>query len=410
MAPVPPLDLSNSPDFSISSLELDRRSQSVANDLPHFLSTLTLSQREALNPPSPFSSAEKRSISPIEAGQLLRSRDAAPSTGTFVPGAGEIPPNAINNKGMLALFALLGVGMVLSSIWFFFWAKNGGFKFREGDWDDYKSTVLRRKGPNGTTLSNATKSTNLGGGSIVGEYDRDDDGAFNNEKTGRRGGKAKKGAADARGKQVPQKKNAGRHDDDVRAYRHEKPARVGGLNRQADGSYHDYTATEPSEFVYPQTPQKKTTKPANKAGANKKHPYGAANKNESISSMFSDDSHRPLRSSPAHNRHSAQSSPAQTPNRSRQHSPTKRQSHQAPPPAHPHSRTSMPGSYTEPLDFDSRYSASDNGTAESRGTKAYFHPIPGLSPEAKKGANGFRRGGGRRRDSLSDSEGETNFS
>ena len=71
----------------------------------------------------------------------------------------------------------------------------------------------------------------------------------------------------------------------------------------------------------------------------------------------------------------------------------------------------MPGSfYTEPLDFESRYSAtnSDAGmTEDSRGTKAYFHPIPGLGSDAGRApAGGFRRGRGRR-DSLSDSEGET---
>ena len=58
--------------------------------------------------------------------------------------------------------------MVIAGLWFFFWAKNGGFQFQEGDWDDYKSTVLRRKGPDGRTLSNATKSTKLGGSTIAG--------------------------------------------------------------------------------------------------------------------------------------------------------------------------------------------------------------------------------------------------
>jgi len=61
---------------------------------------------------------------------------------------------------------------VITGIWFFFWAKNGGFYFKEGDWEDYKSTILRRKGPNGTTLSGATPSTNLGGGSVVGRKQR----------------------------------------------------------------------------------------------------------------------------------------------------------------------------------------------------------------------------------------------
>lgn len=50
-------------------------------------------------------------------------------------------------------------------------------------------------------------------------------------------------------------------------------------------------------------------------------------------------------------------------------------------------------------------------TEDSRGTKAYFHPIPGLGTEGRggSGGGGFRRGRGRR-DSLSDSEGETNVS
>ena len=94
----------------------------------------------------------------------------------------------------------------------------------------------------------------------------------------------------------------------------------------------------------------------------------------------------------------------------------------------------MPGTYnqayTEPLDFESRYSAtaSEAGqTEDSRGTKAYFHPIPGLGGAGSRshggyaaasgggGGGGFRRGGvggmGRgRRDSLSDSDGETEMS
>ena len=40
--------------------------------------------------------------------------------------------------------------------------------------------------------------------------------------------------------------NRNGHDDDVRAYRHEKPAKVGGLNREADGAYH----TDHTEFSY----------------------------------------------------------------------------------------------------------------------------------------------------------------
>lgn len=70
----------------------------------------------------------------------------------------------------------------------------------------------------------------------------------------------------------------------------------------------------------------------------------------------------------------------------------------------------MPGHYTEPLDFSSAPSRSDyqysNVETEDSGTKSYHHPIPGLS-------KGYRRNGGRgrRRDSLSDSDGdETRYS
>lgn len=71
----------------------------------------------------------------------------------------------------------------------------------------------------------------------------------------------------------------------------------------------------------------------------------------------------------------------------------------------------MPGSssYTEPLDFEGRYTAGGSEAETDQGTKAYFHPIPGLSAGSGGGGGGggFRRGGGRgRRDSLSDSEGE----
>lgn len=155
--------------------------------------------------------------------------------------------------------------MVIASIWFFFWAKNGGFVWREGDWEDYKSTVLRRKGPDGKTLSNATKSTKLGGRSVRGggsvwakpekggrreqRYDEEDaltdwSGEYRDEKVGytaTSGGHGKTG----------RKHKHPNHDDnktdaDVLAYRAEQPARVGGLNRAPDGSHYDYSATASS--------------------------------------------------------------------------------------------------------------------------------------------------------------------
>ncbi|KAL8660425.1 MAG: hypothetical protein Q9202_006552 [Teloschistes flavicans] len=357
-------------------------------------------------------------ISPLQANSFLYARDAAPDDHHFQHGSGAFDPRTINNRGFFALFALLGAGLVLASIWFFFWAKNGGFHFKKGDWDEYKSTVLRRKGPNGTTLSGATRSTKLGGGSIVADGSRDGD--FEdipiNEKGG--GKKAKKA------KRAAPRGSKNNHDEDVRAYRHEKPARVGGLNREPDASYHHtYTATEPTETTASEMSQHNytpfvqnfvpiNTKRRDKTKAADKKEIKTPTKPRQASTFYSHtpgstESHRPLRAH-QYDDSSAASSPA----RSRQSSPRK------------HARQpSMPGSYsnyTEPLDFESRYSTtlgSEAGeTDNSRGTKAYFHPIPGLGAgngssgqrSSGNGGYGFRRGGPRgRRDSLSDSEGET---
>lgn len=234
------------------------------------------------------------------------------------------------------------------------------------------------------------------------------------EKGGWRSGEQKR--AKGRGKPKGNKNN---DDEDVRAYRHEKPARVGGLNREADGIVnHDFAYSESGYsddisqgggFVPINTPrggkkddrnskwarktaERATESPVTPSPQKKKknYPYG----NAAPGSNASTDSHRPLRP----NAHPP--STDSTPTRSRNSSPRKAGN-----------RGSVPGSfYTEPLDFESRYSASDAGmTEDSRGTKAYFHPIPGLGSDRGKngGANqGFRRGRGRR-DSLSDSEGET---
>ena len=203
------------------------------------------------------------------------------------PGNGVIDPHDISNVGFFILFALIGVAFVCTGIWFFFFAKNGGFYFKEGDWEDYKSTVLRRKGPNGTLLSGATKSTNLGGGSVyrdVADNDNDthDDGrTVVTESTALSGitaGPSDIGAREKRRKkqemrerdrerrrkeraageeqqqQHSSRRNKGRHvgeagveDEDaeraakeeLRNYRHEKPARVGGLNKESEGSTWD---------------------------------------------------------------------------------------------------------------------------------------------------------------------------
>lgn len=176
--------------------------------------------------------------------------------------AGSRPATDLTGPGFQVLFALIGVGMTLTAIWFFFWAKNGGFKWRRDDWEDYKSTVMRRKGPDGRTLSNATKSTRLGGGSVVhgGSYgaptsigytDETGTSADMTEIRDAEEGKSRHGLRGGDGRR--QKKHRRDYendynDPDLHGYRHEKSARVGGLNRQADGEYTDYTPTEPSDL------------------------------------------------------------------------------------------------------------------------------------------------------------------
>ena len=192
------------------------------------------------------------------------------------PGQGAADVSKINNRGFFALFAILGAAMVVVGIWFFFWAKNGGCVFRKNDWDDYKSTVLRRKGPDGKTLSNATKSTRLGGKTMLSSFAAgysdvstaesygDYDGSEHRKSVHEvgRGSKAAKQEQKQRKKeeqrqQKRQQQQKQQHhklptfpkhvDDDVREYRHEKSARVGGLNRRHDGSHFDYTNTDRSD-------------------------------------------------------------------------------------------------------------------------------------------------------------------
>ena len=149
--------------------------------------------------------------------------------------------------------------------------------------------MLRRKGPNGTTLSGATASTDLGGGSVVHGEKRS---LFGGKKGGKgRGvGRGKKGTkrykdfedgeselngsaggsslgsemselkfqiknkkknkqSGLRGGDVADEEMAAGVEDAVRAYRHEKPARVGGINKQPDGSSWDGSNEAASELL-----------------------------------------------------------------------------------------------------------------------------------------------------------------
>lgn len=202
------------------------------------------------------------------------------STATRKPCSGCSNPDSINNKAFFALFAILGVVMVLGGIWFFFWAKNGGFKWQEGDWDDYKSTVLRRKGPDGKTLySSSSKSSSVtheqkqravwAAKSVIavdqtgrkgimgkrgfgnthscayrddftnyeGEY-RDNVTVVTRELSGRKKHLSRHGSIN----EAPVPRGNGQYD--MKQYRSERPAEVGGMNRRAEGSNFEFSGSE----------------------------------------------------------------------------------------------------------------------------------------------------------------------
>ncbi|KAH0595078.1 hypothetical protein MHUMG1_07378 [Metarhizium humberi] len=221
---------------------------------------------------APLDGASGPSDGPLgEAGRVF-ARDGKETSN---PSHGVLDPHDINNVGFFVLFALIGVAFVVTGIWFFFWAKNGGFHFKENDWEEYKSTVLRRKGPNGTVLSGATKTTKLGGGSVYKDVADDDGTTVVTESTGLSGvtagasdiaarekRKAKQEAREReRRKRRGEKRSSKRHvgedgvtdemaektaQKELRSYRHEKAARVGGLNKESDGSQWD-GSTNPSD-------------------------------------------------------------------------------------------------------------------------------------------------------------------
>ncbi|KAH7632916.1 hypothetical protein B0T09DRAFT_332335 [Sordaria sp. MPI-SDFR-AT-0083] len=201
------------------------------------------------------------------------------------PEQGLVHPQEINNNAMFALFGILGAAIVIGAVWFFFWAKNGGFYFREDDWDDYKSTVLRRKGPNGTIYSNATPSTILGGGSVYKDYDgmtemdnttvvsgttgitgitggvSDIYGREKRRKKREQKERDKERRREEKAREKEEKKRSKRKvgadgimvdeeaeamaQEQLRNYRSEKPARVGGINVASEASEWD-GSTNPS--------------------------------------------------------------------------------------------------------------------------------------------------------------------
>lgn len=358
---------------------------------------------------------------PSSSLNILSARDdSSSSTTTKKPnyGAGTVDPKSIKMQGLMALFAIIGFAFVVAGIWFFFWAKNGGFVWRKGDWEDYKSTVLRRKGPDGRTLSNATKSTKLGGGSVVGKGYSDDGYTYTDESgtydgtattvTEEKPKRKKRNFREtAKNKLLRRHKNErweGEADDDVRAYREEKPARIGGMNREAEGTYHgsDYDSSAPPthynrsemsevrDYAYEQPrPSRTRTRTRNRDASGFSFTAGS----EDVLSQATEEHRLRDPSTRRHNRRrDRRRSAAPSAPSSRTSSPKKK------------TRQSVPGGYTEPLDFSSAGTRSEyqysNVDTEDSGHKSYHHPIPGLT-------KGYRRDGrSRRRDSLSDSDGE----
>ncbi|EXJ64211.1 hypothetical protein A1O7_00547 [Cladophialophora yegresii CBS 114405] len=399
MAPVlPHIDI---PDLKFSSLELDARStKAEESPVTSFLKRDVFSAGID-NPFLPRSDDSSPILSPIDTYHVLAARDAKP-TADPNPGAGSVDPNDINMKGIQALFAIIGAAFALGAIWFFFWAKNGGFQWRKGDWDEYKSTVLRRKGPNGTTLSNATKSTILGGGSVVGDGYSDKDTASRTDGTMSEGmtetgtvmsseapiikekQSRKKKKETAKEKKIREQNAAaweGGHDDDVRAYRHEKAARVGGLNKDSDAQFYgtDYSETDRTgSDVYSNSssnPVPTSRQPSpDKRTSRRDFSYS---QEESFNV-----SHPPP--PPVH-------APSQGPRPARHQSPEKNRTAQRPI-RHVPGSIHVPGSYAEPLDFDVQ-------SVQSQNTKSYHHPLPSLSGQPQPKANGYRRD---RRDTLDD--------
>jgi hypothetical protein len=382
MAPVQ--QIGDFPDIPLKSVEV----RDVAQDIP-----TDASPSITLNYLSPRADSSSAAAAKINYGQ------------------GTVDPKSIKMQGLMALFALIGAAFVLGGIWFFFWAKNGGFVWRKGDWEDYKSTVLRRKGPDGRTLSNATKSTKLGGGSVVGYSDggytyTDETGTYTETATTISDEKPQKKKRNFREKLLRRHKDErweGEADDDMRAYREEKPARIGGMNREADGTYHgsDYDSSAPPthynrsdmsevrDYAYEQPRRSRRRDPSG---------FSFTAGSEDVLSQTTEE-------------HQLRDPSTRRNNRQR----TRERRQSAAPPSAPSSRTSsprkkdrrsVPGGYTEPLDLSSagtrsEYQYSNVDTEDSNGTRSYHHPIPGLT-------KGYRRDGhGRSRsDSLSDSDGE----
>ncbi|CAJ2507944.1 Uu.00g091300.m01.CDS01 [Anthostomella pinea] len=384
-------------------------------------------------------------LGPLAARSVLLARDDAKNadgSNKVDPSHGVIKPGDVNNTFVFVLFGLIGAGLVCVMIWFFFWAKNGGFYFKENDWDDYKTTVMRRRGPNGTLLSGATPSTNLGGGSVYKDVDdgsteytggltqvtRDTDDTQSTF-TGITGGVSDFVGRERRRqrrerKELEKEKKRDRKRNDhrrkvgedgalvdedaeaaakshLRAYRHEKAARVGGINKECEGSQWDgstnpdNSTTAGSDLLSNRqstptsTPTKKKKKEeesssrreskkesGSNSAANKKKSGGGIRKVYSSADRTADRENDRIRAEARRLAEKGRAAGSSRRDFSWQRADLRSNAIEEEDISNAGgSRYLPPGSYAE----------SDAGTSEL-GTKSYHHVIPGLSSASGSGA------------------------
>ncbi|KAI1336131.1 hypothetical protein F5Y15DRAFT_213095 [Xylariaceae sp. FL0016] len=373
-------------------------------------------------------------IGPLAARSLLTARDVSASSTNADedPTKGVLRPGDINNTFVFVLFGLIGAGLICLMIWFFFWAKNGGFYFKENDWDDYKTTVMRRRGPNGTILSGATPSTQLGGGSVYKDIDEGteytggltqmtgDTAETGSTLTGITGGvsdfagrerrrhKRERKERERKEREREKKKDrknrekSGRHvgedgalvDEEaeaeakshLRAYRHEKPARVGGINKTSEGSEWDGStnpenSTADSELLSHRqstptrdTPEKKTRK-------------GGIRKVYSTADRTENRENERIRAEARRLTEKGRAAGGARRDFSYQRAES---SFSRPSPQHAHSTIEEETGSVVGGDGRGRYlppgSYMDDDIGSEVGTKSYHHPIPGLSASSQSGA------------------------
>ncbi|KAI0006954.1 hypothetical protein F4779DRAFT_540958 [Xylariaceae sp. FL0662B] len=417
------------PTITAHAISFFSSARSTANDIA------------ARSPSIPSTASLAQQLGPLAARSILLARDGTgddkikDDPAKVDPHKGVVRPNDINNTFVFVLFGLIGAAFVCTAVWFFFWARNGGFHFKEGDWEDYKSTVLRRKGPNGTTLSGATTSTNLGGGSV---YKDVEDGATaytggltqmtgttgdtQSTVTGITGGvsdftgrerrrqrRERKEREKEKKKDRKSRSRSGRHvgEDGVlvdeeaeaeakaklRAYRHEKAARVGGINKASEGSEWDGSTNQDNstsagsdllsnrQSTPTSTPTKAETAAAAAAttsGSAEKKTKKSGGGIRKVYSTADRTSNRENERIRAEARRLQQQEKGRT---SRRDFSYQRAEHSFASPRHhdtiQEETASAAGEGSSSSNNNNRYE-SDAGTSEL-GTKSYHHVIPGLS-------------------------------